>query len=253
MNRRINEIKRLHVLSAPVDHVTMAGAINYVEALITNNRRGNYVLAVNAEKFMQLQNDLFLKSIFENASLLVPEGVGAIWGIRWIYRLPAERVPGIELMQNICRLAAEKKYGIFIFGSQEEINRKAVKKLSSLYPGIRIVGRCNGYISDNEMEKLVSDINRSKADILFVALGSPKQEEWIKEHISQLDVKICQGIGGSLDVLTGEMSRAPALFRKLPLEWLYRLIVDPKRIKRQLVIPRFLLKVFTQKRGSRPL
>jgi len=253
MNKRIHEIKRLRVLGVPVDYVNMSLAIRYVEGLLSNNKKGSYILAVNAEKFMQLQNDLFLKTIFENASLLIPDGVGAIWGIRWRYRLPAKRVPGIELMQNICKVAAEKEYRIFIFGSQEEVNKKAAEKLRFIYPGIRIVGSCNGYIRDEEMEKLINDINRSKADILFVALGSPKQEKWIKEHISKLNVKICQGIGGTLDVLTGEMRRAPAFFRKLPLEWLYRLIADPKRIYRQLIIPRFLFKVFTKKRGTYPL
>jgi len=100
---------------------------------------------------------------------------------------------------------------------------------------------------------LIRDINRSKADILFVALGSPRQEKWIMEHVQRLNVKICQGIGGTLDVLAGEARRAPALFRKLPLEWLYRLMMEPRRIQRQLVIPRFLFKVITQKRGSLPL
>jgi len=253
MDTLTNTIKRLRVLDVPVDYVTMPLALKYVEESITNKKKGNYILAVNTEKFMQLRKDLFLKKIFENAFLLIPDGVGAIWAIRWRYGLRAQRVPGIELMQDICKLAAERGYRIFIFGSQEEVNKKAAEKLRFMYPGIRIVGHCSGYIHDEEMEKLIRDINRSKADILFVALGSPRQEKWIMEHVQRLNVKICQGIGGTLDVLAGEARRAPALFRKLPLEWLYRLMMEPRRIQRQLVIPRFLFKVITQKRGSLPL
>lgn len=252
MSEDINEIKRVRVLGVSVDYVDMSLALGYVDELITNNKKGNYILAVNAEKFMQLQKDLLLKKIFEDAALLIPDGVGAILAMRWCYGLTAERVPGSELMPNICREAAKKGYKIFIYGSNEHVNKGAVEKLNILYPGIRIVGRCNGYIGEEKMEGLIDDINRSQADILFVALGSPKQEMWIKQYLPRLNVKVCQGIGGTLDAITGQTKRAPALFQKLPLEWLYRLIMDPKRIRRQAIIPLFLFKVFTQKRRTHP-
>ncbi|MFO8239833.1 MAG: hypothetical protein R6T90_02420, partial [Dissulfuribacterales bacterium] len=102
MDALTNTIKRVRVLDVPVDYVAMSLALKCVEESVTNNKRGNYILAVNAEKFMQLRKDLFLKKIFENAFLLIPDGVGAIWAMRWRYGLRAERVPGIELMQNIC-------------------------------------------------------------------------------------------------------------------------------------------------------
>jgi N-acetylglucosaminyldiphosphoundecaprenol N-acetyl-beta-D-mannosaminyltransferase len=251
MSQVIIKIKRVRVLDVPVDVVDVPLALRYVEELVTNHKKGNYILAVNAEKFMQLQKDLKLKEIFENASLLLPDGVGAIWALRWRYHLIAERVPGADLMQNICGESVRKGYRIFIYGAKEEVNKKAVEKLRALYPGILIVGRSNGYVSEDGMEGLINEINRSMADIIFVALGSPKQEMWIKQYLPLLNVKVCQGIGGTLDAITGQTKRAPALFQKLPLEWLYRLIIDPnpKRIRRQAVIPYFLFRVFTQKRG----
>ena len=253
MNQVIKDkIKRIRVLDVPVDFVNMSLALRYVEEMVTHNRKGNYILAVNAEKFMQLRKDLFLKKIFEDASLLLPDGVGAVWALRWRYRLITERVPSVDLMQNICKESAEKGYRIFIYGAKEDSNRLAVEKLRDIYPGINIVGRSNGYVSKEGMQGLIDEINRSGADILFVALGSPKQEMWIKEYLPLLNVKVCQGIGGTLDAITGETKRAPALFQKLPLEWLYRLIIDPKRIRRQAVIPYFLFKVFTQKRTTYP-
>ena len=112
------------------------------------------------------------------------------------------------------------------------------------------MGRSNGYVRDDEIDELINSINQSNADILFVALGSPKQEMWIQKYMPMLNVKVCQGIGGTLDAITGRTRRAPALFQRLQLEWLYRLIIDPKRVRRQAVIPYFLFKVFTQKRRS---
>ena len=248
----MNEIQRVRVLGVPIDYVDMSLALKYIGELITNKKKGNYILAVNAEKIMFLQTDSFLKEIFENATLLIPDGVGAALGIRWRYRLPARRVPGCDLMQNICEEAAKKGYKIFIYGSREEENKRAVSKLNILYPGIRIVGRCEGYLPETRMGELLHDINRSQADILFVALGSPKQEKWIKKYLQRLNVKVCQGIGGTLDAITSETKRSPAFFQKLALEWFYRLIIEPKRIRRQAIIPLFLFKVFKEKRGVRP-
>jgi N-acetylglucosaminyldiphosphoundecaprenol N-acetyl-beta-D-mannosaminyltransferase len=252
MHQASDEIKRIRVLDVPVDYVNMSLALKYVEEAVINDKKGSYILAVNAEKFMQLRKNLSLKKIFEKASLLLPDGVGAVWALRWRYRLMTERVPSVDLMQNICKQSAVKGYRIFIYGAKEEVNKKAVEKFHSLYPGINIVGRSNGYVSQDDMEGLIDEINRSEADILFVALGSPKQELWIQKYLPKLNVKVCQGIGGTLDAITGQTKRAPALFQKLPLEWLYRLIIDPKRIRRQAIIPYFLFKVFTQKRVTYP-
>lgn len=150
-------------------------------------------------------------------------------------------------MPNICREAAKKGYKIFLYGSKEDINKSAFEKLQNIYPGIQIVGRANGYLKDDEMPNLMKEINQSGADILFVALGSPKQEQWIEANLPKLNVKVCQGIGGTLDTIAGRVERAPVFFRKAGLEWLYRLIREPKRIRRQSALPIFALKILKEK------
>jgi len=206
-----------------------------------------YILAINPEKVIKFQYDNFLRSMSEKAALLIPDGIGVVMAMRWLYGFPTTRVPGSELMPNICWEAAKKGYKIFLYGSKEEVNKGAVERLQNNYPGIQIVGRSNGYLKEDQMSGLIKEINKSCADILFVALGSPKQEQWIQTYLPKLNVKVCQGIGGTLDTIVGTVKRAPAFFRWAGLEWFYRLVKEPKRIRRQLVLPVFALKVLKEK------
>jgi N-acetylglucosaminyldiphosphoundecaprenol N-acetyl-beta-D-mannosaminyltransferase len=239
-------IKRVRILGIPVDYVDMKGSLDFVDSAISNNELQQYILAINPEKVIGLQHDSLLRSMSEKAALLIPDGIGIVLAMRWLYGLPATRVPGSELMPGICREATIKGYKIFLYGSKEDVNKSAVEKLQSTYPGIRIVGRANGYLEEDQMPNLIKEINESGADILFVALGSPKQEQWIQAYLPKLNVKVCQGIGGTLDTIAGRVKRAPTFFRWAGLEWLYRLMMEPKRIRRQIVLPIFALKVFKE-------
>jgi N-acetylglucosaminyldiphosphoundecaprenol N-acetyl-beta-D-mannosaminyltransferase len=240
-------IERVRILGAPVDNVDMEGALSFVDEYVRNGKTGGYILAVNPEKVFVLRQRPLLKALFDRASLLVPDGIGVVLAVRLLYGRRTSRVPGADLMQNICRHAREKNYKIFVYGSKEEVNREAVARLRASFPGIRIVGRSDGYVSEDQMSHLLDSINKSEADILFVALGSPKQELWIDQYLSRLNVKICQGIGGTLDTLVGEVKRAPKIFRKAGLEWFYRLLSDPRRIRRQLVLPIFAIEVLKER------
>ncbi|MFO7972440.1 MAG: WecB/TagA/CpsF family glycosyltransferase [Desulfobacterales bacterium] len=207
-------------------------------------------MAVNPEKVMAARKMPFLEKMFEHAALLIPDGIGIVIGMRWIHGAKAERLAGADLMQRLCEESADKGHKIFIYGSRESVNKKAVKILEKRYSGINIVGRSNGYVSQAQMTGLVEKINQSGADILFVALGSPRQEEWIDRHLAKLNVKVCQGIGGTLDTIAGEVKRAPVLFQKMNLEWFYRLVVDPKRIQRQYLLPVFMMKMILNGRSN---
>jgi N-acetylglucosaminyldiphosphoundecaprenol N-acetyl-beta-D-mannosaminyltransferase len=143
-------------------------------------------------------------------------------------------------MQAICAIAPERGYRIFVYGASEEVSADAVQKLRVRYPGINIVGRANGYVKEVDMPALVQRINALRPDILFVALGSPRQEEWLHRWLPELKVKVCQGIGGTLDTIVGRVKRAPAAWQRLGLEWLYRLVRQPSRIVRQAVLIRFV-------------
>lgn len=240
-------LERSRVLGAPVDLVDMDHALAFVDHYLAEAGRAGYILAVNPEKVYALRENVFLRDFFNTASLLIPDGIGLVLALRFLYGAKVSRVPGADLMQNICARSARKGYKLFIYGASEEVNKGAVEELERRYPGINIVGRANGYIKDEEMESLVDNINQSGADILFVALGSPRQERWIQAHLPKLRVKLCQGIGGTLDTITGRVARAPKAFQAAGLEWFYRLLKQPSRFKRQLKLFAFIWEVLLAK------
>ncbi len=239
---------RYSVLGAPVDAVDMAGALAAVDRHIRTAATAGYVLAVNPEKVYVLRENAFLKAFFEKATLLIPDGIGLVRALRVLHGVKVTRVPGVDLMQEICAVSAEKEYKLFIYGAQEEVSSGAVEILEQRFPGIHIVGRANGYVTPEQMPALTQQINDSGAQILFVALGSPRQEQWIHDHIDRLTtVRICQGIGGTLDTITGHVRRAPRFWQRLGLEWFYRLACQPWRVGRQLRLLRFIGEVLKTK------
>ena len=170
---------------------------------------------------------------------------------RILYGARLARVPGSEFIFDICELAAKEGSKIFVYGAKEEVNRAATETLKRRCAGLEISGRSNGYVKDEEMPDLINRINNSEAEILFLALGSPKQEKWFAAYKHALkNVKVCQGIGGTLDTIAGNVKRAPKIWLNLSLEWLYRLISEPKRIKRQKVLPIFAAMVLITKMKS---
>lgn len=239
-------VERHRVLNTPVDAIDMEGTLCAIDEMIRQADKVEYVLAVNPEKVYALRKDPFLRAFFDNAVLLIPDGIGIVLAARVLFGTPVRRVPGADLMQRLCAIAPKKGYRIFIYGAKEDVSSRAVEILRERHPGIEIVGRANGYVSEDDMEGLVADINAARPDILFVALGSPRQEQWMARNLPVLDVKICQGIGGTLDTIAGTVKRAPVFWRHHWLEWFYRLISDPRRLRRQRVIPIFVFEVFQQ-------
>jgi len=234
---------RKKIFGVPVDIVELDKILDAVTSLIEKDSKGNNIMAVNAEKIMYAQKDSFLLKCLEDASFLIPDGAGATVALKVIHSAQTERIPGADLMLHICARSAKKGYKIFIYGAKEEVNKKAVEKLKEMFPDISIVGRSNGYVSSEDMDNLIKQINDSKAQVLFVALGSPKQELWISKYLDRLKVNICQGIGGTLDTIAGNVKRAPLIFRKTGTEWIYRLIKQPRRIRRHVAVWMFIFKV----------
>lgn len=237
-------VSRCRVLGIPVDAVGMEEALGVVDELVNHGEGMGLVLAVNPEKVLVLREDDFLREVFEEAALLIPDGIGVVAALKLLSGVEVSRVPGADLMQRICAESATKGYQIFLYGGAEEVNAGAANELERRFPGIQIVGRANGYISEDEMPGLIDQINASEANVLFVALGSPRQEKWMTDHGARLTkVKVCQGIGGTLDTIVGRVQRAPKAFQKVGLEWLFRLLKQPTRAKRQLRLLTFTKEV----------
>ncbi|KAB7707432.1 WecB/TagA/CpsF family glycosyltransferase [Bacillus aerolatus] len=204
------------------------------------------VIAVNPEKVITAGRDPLVKELVNNSTYQIPDGVGMIIASKLKKGGIRERVTGVDMMGRLLQFAADEGHGVFFYGAKEDVVRTAKEKLEAKIPNLRVAGYANGYVQDQEA--LVEQIRESGAALLFVALGSPRQELWIKDNMANLpNVKVFQGVGGSFDVYSGKVKRAPAFYRKFGLEWLYRLLTDPKRIKRQMALPKFLLKILLQK------
>ena len=237
-------LKRVQVLGVPVDDVTMTSALAWVDSKIGSRGR-HAILAVNPEKVLKIRSSDKLRLLFSNASLLIPDGIGVVMAAHLLGLAKMGRVPGCELMPLICEIAARRGTKVFVLGATAETNDQAVAALKAKFPSLRVAGSQDGYTPESAMPALIERINVSGADILFVALGSPRQELWMEEHLPSLNVSLCQGIGGTLDVLAGHVTRAPAFFRRMNLEWAYRLASQPKRLLRQTALPRFAAMVLS--------
>jgi len=242
--------QRIDIFGVPVDIVDLPLVLATVSDILQGNG-GGFIAAVNPEKVMRARDDTQLLEALKSAKLLIPDGIGVVWAARWLGLGRIGQVPGSDLMPAICEMAAAQGRRIFLFGASPEVNGKVARILPKRYPGLRIVGHQHGYIAEPDMPKLVADINASQAEILFVALGSPRQEFWMAQHVPELKVRVCQGVGGTFDVIAGKVPRAPTLFRRMHLEWFYRLAREPRRIRRQAELPKFAWCVVREKWANR--
>ena len=231
------------ILDVPVHPLTMGEAVSVLEESITSGEQA-FVVTANAEIIMMCQEDASYKKIVsQDAQLVLPDGAGAVWAGRHLgYKIP-ERVAGFDLYCQLLDKAAQKGYKAFFFGGSPGIAEAAKAKSEELYPGVQVVGCRNGYFKEEESQAIIDEINASGADMLFAALGAPKQEKWLVRYREQLKPKILMGIGGSFDVFAGKMERAPKWMQDASLEWLFRLYKQPSRFMRMMALPKFVLKV----------
>ena len=231
------------ILDVPVHPLTMGEAVSVLEESITSGEQA-FVVTANAEIIMMCQEDaVYKKIVSQDAQLVLPDGAGAVWAGRHLgYKVP-ERVAGFDLYCQLLDKAAQKGYKAFFFGGSPGIAEAAKAKSEELYPGVQVVGCRNGYFKEEESQAIIDEINASGADMLFAALGAPKQEKWLVRYREQLKPKILMGIGGSFDVFAGKMERAPKWMQDASLEWLFRLYKQPSRFMRMMALPKFVLKV----------
>jgi len=238
INKAVEKIKIFSVSVNVFDSYSHA-----VESIIDRIKNGQKSLcfAINPEKIYRVQSDIELKEVINTADIHICDGVGVVIATKILYGRRIHRITGIQLFCDLVARAEKEGLKIFILGASSEANKGACEKLLAKHPNLQIAGRQNGYCSDSVA--IVKMINDSGADMLFVAMGSPKQEFWIAEHKDAINAPFCMSIGGTLDVVSGKSKRAPRIFRKTGTEFLYRLIREPKRWKRQTALPKFVLMV----------
>lgn len=205
-----------------------------------------HVVTANPEIVMLAREHHAFRSIVEQA-YVVPDGIGIVYAAKWTNQPISERVTGVELLEALMAEADRHQWNVYLLGATPEVIGLAAEKLDSRYPGAQIVGHRDGFFRQDEEEQIVREIAEKKPHLLFVALGAPRQDEWMAKYRDQLHVSLMMGVGGSFDVISGKVKRAPVFWQKLHLEWFYRLVSQPSRWKRQLAIPRFVLTVLKEK------
>ena len=234
------------VLGAPVDLVAMDGAMARIGELIAR-REPSQVVTADASGLVAAQTDSLLASIYRSAELVTADSIGVLWALgRGGHKL-GERVSGVDLVDRICAASADKGWRIFFLGSAPGVAETAAEKLRLKYPGCNIVGTRHGYFPAESDALVAEEVAAFQPDVLFVAMGIPRQEKFIAATKAIHRAKVSIGVGGSLDVFSGRAKRAPAVIQRLNLEWLWRTLLNPKKLPKALTLPRFVWMVLTRR------
>lgn len=226
----------------PFSKMDMQETVAYLAEAIASRRPQRVITGNPIMLTVGLENPSFHRAL-ATAELVVPDGAGVVWAARHVKQPVKERVAGFDLMHELLREGEKRSWSAYLLGASAEIVESAYAKLQQQYPGMCFVGCRDGYFTDREDEEVVAAVRAANPDLLFVARATMNQEPWIEKYQEALGVPVIMGVGGSFDVVSGKLKRAPAIFRKLSLEWFYRLMQEPSRYKRMLVLPRFALKV----------
>lgn len=237
----------VRILDVPFINTTHRAFIDtLVERALTNQK--TFVVTANPEIVMHAQEDKSYKDLLERVDYITADGIGIVKAAQLIGQPLPERVSGYDIMMDLLKEADARNLKVFLLGASETTNEQAAERVRQDFPGIDLVGNQHGFFDWND-PSLAERIKEAQPDFVFVALGFPRQELWIDQHFNQFEKGIFIGVGGSLDVLSGNVQRAPEIWQKMNLEWFYRLVKQPSRWKRMLVLPQFAL-VMLQKRGQ---
>ncbi|NLV86140.1 MAG: WecB/TagA/CpsF family glycosyltransferase [Clostridiales bacterium] len=233
---------RIDVLGIGFDSLSMDEAIDRALSAM-EGRSSKYIVTPNPEIVMLCRENGELMSAVNEAFMVLPDGIGIVHGARILGTPLKQKISGIDFAQALFSPMAEKKMSVFLLGAAEGIAEEAGNVLSSRFSGLQISGTNDGFFKEEENESIIQRINSASPDLLLVCLGSPKQELWMRENAEKLKVGLMAGLGGSLDVFSGNVKRAPKVFQKLGLEWFHRLIKQPSRAKRMTNLPKFAFAV----------
>jgi N-acetylglucosaminyldiphosphoundecaprenol N-acetyl-beta-D-mannosaminyltransferase len=245
---------RVKIFGVNIHNITFRETTDLLEEYL----KGKSLKAIytpNTEIVMAAKDDSSLRELLNQGDLIIPDGIGLIYGSKLRHKPLKERVTGFDTSIKLLEIANENGYSIYLLGGKDGVARDAAKKIEEDYPNIRIAGFHHGFFKGShlglqnnpEEELIIEGINKLAPDIIFVGLGFPKQELWINANKDRLKGKVIIGNGGVMDILAGNAKRAPEIFIKLGLEWFYRLMKDPSRIKRQMALPKFMIQVIVNK------
>jgi len=227
----------MKLLGVRIDNVTLSESLALTERLILDGKR-HYIVTPNPEFLVDAQRDPLFLEILNAADLAIPDGTGLIIASKLLGDSLKCRVSGVDFMEALCNKASSSGWGVFLLGGGAGVAEKAARVLVRRYPGLRVLGCYGGNreaaYDETSLAEIRRRVGRARIDILLVAYGHPYQEKWIRRNLSRLNVGVAVGVGGSFDFIAGKTRRAPRILRRLGLEWLFRLLVEPWRWRRIL-------------------
>ncbi|CZF80049.1 Putative N-acetylmannosaminyltransferase [Grimontia celer] len=244
-------MNRIEMFGCPMDVASMDDTVTHINKRISKGEFTQHVV-VNVAKVVNMQTDQVLAKSVESCDIINIDGMGVVWGARMLGHSVPERVAGVDLFHQLLNMSAKEKYPVFLLGATSEVVRKTKEQVESLYPNLVVCGYNDGYFWDSE-EEVVEKISRSGAKLLFVAITSPKKENFINKWQDKLGVDFVMGVGGTFDVVAGKVQRAPIWMQNYGLEWLYRVIQEPRRMWRRYLVTntKFALMLTKEKMSTR--
>lgn len=237
--------ERVTILGIGVDNVTMADALEKLAGFAASGAF-HHAVTVNPEFVMVAQRDAAFAGVLNDADLAVPDGVGLLWAARWQRTPLRERVAGVDLVERLSGVAAQRGLRVFFLGAQPSVAEATAAILARRYPGLIVAGTFAGSPRAGDEDAITSLIAAAQPQILFVAYGAPQQDLWIARNRARLGACVAMGVGGAFDFIAGRARRAPRWVQRLGLEWLHRLLHEPRRWRRMLALPRFAWAVFSR-------
>lgn len=234
----------------------MSASLEEVLDLVDKTIRGReklHIGVVNAAKIVKMHTDAGLRDSVLASDVIYADGMAVVWASKLLGAPLVGRIAGIDLMFGIFARGDQENYRIYCLGATDEVVSKVAQEVLRLYPGVCLVGARNGYFSDDEAEEVARHIRDARADVLFVAITSPRKEKFLERWQSFMAVPVCHGVGGSFDVMAGKVRRAPESWQKMGMEWLYRVLQEPRRLWRRYLITnsRFMFLVLKYRFGKR--
>jgi len=238
-------MRHVTIMGVPFLHIGQQGFVDLLVNRIEQQEK-TFVVTANPEVVMQANENPTVMTYLKQATYICADGIGVVKAAQILGDSLPERVTGYDTMVRLLEVGQQKHFKIYLLGAQKETIEKTVANIHKNYPNVDVVGYHDGYFDWNNND-FAKEIATLQPDLVFVALGVPRQEKWITENLEKFTKGVFIGVGGSFDVIAGTVKRAPVIWQKLNLEWLYRLLRQPSRFGRMLVLPRFALKVFALK------
>mgnify|MGYP001237657118 CR=1 FL=1 len=244
----VRTIPSIDLLGMRISRVNRAETLEILQEFI-NSGKPHLVVTADASGHVIAAGDPEYRRIVNEAALVTPDSTGILWAARKLGTPLEERVSGVDLAEQLCAESARRGYGVYFYGAAPGVAEAAAETMRKRYPGANIVGTVDGFQNSPEQQAaLLADIKAKRPAVLLVAMGIPKQEKWIRQHLEELGVPVCMGVGGTFDVFSGRAKRAPLWMQRHGLEWLYRLIQNPKKYSKVATLPVFTLRVLLRRR-----